>query len=64
LIAFLVGVVLGLADLIGPVAGGLVVLAVTGIVAFLLFRYGAGKMSALSGDPAERAALQAGEALL
>ena len=64
LIAFLVGVVLGLADLIGPVAGGLVVLAVTGIIAFLLFRYGAGKMSALSGDPAERAALQAGEALL
>ncbi len=64
LIAFLVGLVLGLADLIGPVAGGLVVLAVTGIIAFLLFRYGAGKMSALSGDPAERAALQSGEALL
>ena len=61
LIAFMVGLVMGLADLIGPVAGGFVVLAVTGIVAFLLFRYGAGKMSALSGDPEEKAALAAGE---
>ena len=61
LIAFLVGIVLGLAALIGPVAGGLVVLAASGIVAFLLFRYGASKMSALSGDPEEKAALAAGE---
>lgn len=60
-VAFLVGLVMGLADLIGPVAAGLVVLAVTGIVAFLLFRYGAGKMAALSGDPEEKAALAAGE---
>lgn len=61
LIAALVGLVLGLADLIGPVAAGLVVLAVSGLVAFLLLRWGAGKMSALSGDPEERAALAAGE---
>lgn len=61
LIAFMVGLVMGLADLIGPVAGGLVVLAVTGIIAFLLVRYGAGKMQALSGDPEEKAALRAGE---
>ena len=61
LIAALVGFVIGLADLIGPVAGGLVVFAVSGIVAFLLLRWGAGKMSALSGDPEERAALAAGE---
>lgn len=61
LIAALVGLVLGLANLIGPVAGGLVVLAVAGIVAFLLVRWGAGKMSALSGDSEEKAALSAGE---
>ena len=61
LIAFLVGLVFGLADLIGPVAAGFVVLAATGIIAFLLARYGAAKMSALSGDPEEKAALAAGE---
>ncbi len=61
LIALLVGFVMGLADLIGPVGGGLVVFAVTGIIAFLLFRYGAGKMSALSGDAEEKAARRAGE---
>jgi predicted PurR-regulated permease PerM len=61
LIAFLVGVVMGLADLVGPVLGGLIVLAVTGIVAFLLIRYGASKMAALSGDADEKAALRTGE---
>jgi hypothetical protein len=57
LIAFLVGIVMGLADLIGPVLGGLVVLAVFGGISFLLIRYGAGKMSALGGDAEEKAAL-------
>lgn len=61
LIAFLVGLVIGLADLIGPVLGGLVVLAVSGGVAFLLIRYGVDKMSALGGDADERAALKRGE---
>lgn len=61
LIAFMVGLVMGLANLIGPVAGGLVVLAVTGIIGFILFRFGAGKMSALSGDPDEKQALLNGE---
>ena len=61
LIALLVGFVMGLADLIGPVAGGLVVFAVTGIIAFVLVRFGAGKMGALSGEPDEKAALLAGE---
>jgi predicted PurR-regulated permease PerM len=61
LIAFLVGLVMGLADLVGPVLGGVIVLAVSGIVAFFLFRYGISKMSALSGDPEEKAALRAGE---
>lgn len=61
LIAALVGLVMGLADLIGPVAAGLVVLAATGAIAFLLVRFGLGKMAALSGDAEEKAALSAGE---
>jgi len=63
LIAALVGLVMGLADIVGPVLGGLIVLVVCGIIAFLLFRYGAGKMAALSGDEGEKAALAAGERL-
>jgi len=61
LIAFMVSLVMGLDPLIGPVGGGLVVLAASGGIAFLLFRYGAGKMGALSGDAEEKAALAAGE---
>ncbi|HWH16917.1 MAG TPA: phage holin family protein [Allosphingosinicella sp.] len=61
LIAALVGLVIGLTDLVGGVAAGLIVLAVTGLIAFLLVRYGAGKMAALSGDEEEKAALAAGE---
>ena len=61
LIAFLVGLVMGLADVMGPVLGGLVVLAVSGGVAFLLIRYGVGKMSALGGDDEEKAALKRAE---
>jgi hypothetical protein len=61
LIALLVGLVIGLADLIGPVAAGLVVFAVTAIIGFILVRFGLGKMAALSGDPDEKAALAAGE---
>ena len=60
LIAFLVGVVMGLAPIMGPVLAGLVVLVVMGGVSFLLFRYGAGKVSALGGDPEEQAALRRG----
>jgi hypothetical protein len=61
LIAALVGMVMGLAVLIGPVAAGLVVLAVTGLIGFVLVRFGIGKMAALSGDAEEKAALTAGE---
>lgn len=61
LIAALVGLVMGLAVLIGPVAAGLVVLAATGAIAFLLVRFGLGKMAALSGDAEEKAAISAGE---
>ncbi len=61
LVAFFVGLVMGLADLIGPVAAGLVVLAVTGGISFLIVRSAAGKLAALSGDKEEKAALKAGE---
>lgn len=61
LVAFFVGLVMGLADLIGPVGGGAVVLVVTGIIGFLLVRYGAEKVAVLGGDREERAALAAGE---
>jgi hypothetical protein len=61
LIAALIGLVMGLAPLIGPVGGGLVVLAVTGAIGFLLVRFGIAKMAALSGDAEEKAALVAGE---
>lgn len=61
LVAALVGVVMGLAVLVGPVLAGIVVLAVTGLIGFLLIRFGAGKMGALSGDDEEKAALLEGE---
>ena len=61
LIAFLVGIVMGLADFLGPVLGGLIVFAVAGIIAFVLVRYGISKMSALGGDAEEKEALRAGE---
>lgn len=61
LVAAFVGLVMGLADLIGPVAGGLVVFAVAGIAGFILVRFGASKLGALSGDPDEKQALLAGE---
>jgi hypothetical protein len=61
LIAFLVSLVMGLDPIVGPVLGGLIVLAVSGAAAFFMFRYGAAKMKALSGDQEEKAALAAGE---
>lgn len=61
LIAFLVGLVMGLADFLGPVLGGLAVLAVSGIIAYVLIQYGLSKMAALSGDSEEKAAIKAGE---
>jgi hypothetical protein len=61
LIAFMVGVVIDLGELVDSAAlGGLIVLLVVGVIAFLLFRFGAGKMTALSGDADEKAALRAG----
>jgi len=61
LLALTMGLVLGLATLAGPLGAGLIVAGVAGLVAFLLVRYGAGKMKALAGDPEEKAAIAAGE---
>ena len=61
LIAFFVGLVLGLGELIGPVGAGIAILAATGLLGFFLVRYGLGKLSALGGDADEKAALKAGE---
>jgi uncharacterized membrane protein len=63
LVVLLMGFALGLAELVGPIFGALIVVAVVMVLAFLLVRYGAGKMTALSGDEEERAALAAGERL-
>lgn len=63
LVALTMGLVLGLATLVGPLAAGLIVASAAGLVAFLLIRYGAGKMKALGGDEEEKAAIAAGERL-
>lgn len=64
LVAFLVGLVLGLAPLVGPVAGGLIVLLASAAAGYFLIRYGAARLTALSGDADEKAALAAGERLV
>jgi hypothetical protein len=63
LIVLLVGLALQLAELVGPALGGLIVTALVLGIAFLLVRYGAAKLGALSGDAEERAAMAAGERL-
>ena len=63
LITLFVCIALALALLIGPLLAGLAVFLAVGVLAFFLVRYGAGKMSALAGDPEEKAALAAGERL-
>lgn len=61
LITLFVCIALALALHIGPLLAGIAVFLAVGILAFFLVRYGAAKMSALSGDPEEKAALAAGE---
>jgi hypothetical protein len=63
LITLVVCIALALATLIGPLLAGIGTFVGVGMIAFLLVRYGAGKLSALGGDEEERAALAAGEKL-
>jgi hypothetical protein len=60
LITLIVCIALALATLIGPLLAGIATFVGVGIIAFLLVRWGAGKLAALSGDEEERAALAAG----
>jgi hypothetical protein len=60
-IALTIGLVLAVATLIGPLGAGLAVAAALGLVGFLLVRYGAARLTVLSGDAEERAAISAGE---
>ena len=62
-IAFLVGCVMALATLVGPLLAAVIVLAITGGIGFFLIKKGANGLSALSGDPEEKAALVEGERL-
>ena len=61
LIVLLVGLSLELALHVGPALAGLIVTVLVLGGAYLLVRYGTGKLGALSGDPEEQAALRAGE---
>ena len=63
LIVLLIGLSAELARYLGPAIGALIVTAIVLVIAFLLVRYGAAKLGALSGDPEEKAALAAGERL-
>lgn len=63
LIVAMVGLALGLANYVGPVAGGLIVAAAAGLIGFVLIRMGLGKMKALGGDSEEKEAIATGERL-
>ena len=63
LTALILGFVLGLANLIGPVLAGLAVALVLAGAGFVLVRIGAAGLGALSGDEEERQALSRGETL-
>lgn len=59
--ALLLGLVLWLATLIGPLLAGLAVAAVLILAGYLLVRIGVAGLSALGGDEAEREALSRGD---
>jgi uncharacterized protein (DUF2062 family) len=61
LIALMLGLVLGLAALIGPVLAGLAIAAVLAGIGYGLIRYGTTGLRALGGDEEERQALARGE---
>lgn len=61
LTALVLGLVLGLATLIGPLAAGLAVTALLAGIGFVLLRFGLAGLRALSGDEEERQAVARGE---
>lgn len=61
--ALVLGLVFGLATLIGPLAAGLAIAALLGVGAFVLLRFGLARMAALSGDEEERQALARGDTI-
>ncbi|WP_129792457.1 phage holin family protein [Sphingosinicella sp. CPCC 101087] len=63
LTALLLGLVLGLAALIGPVLAGLAIAALLAGIGYLLIRSGAAGLRALGGDEEERQALLRGETM-
>ena len=63
LTALILGLVLGLATLIGPLGAGLVMAALLAAIGYLLVRFGLSGLKALSGDEEERQALARGEAV-
>jgi hypothetical protein len=58
--ALVVGCVLALATLIGPLLAGIAVAAILGGLGYVGIRYGISRLSALSGDEEEKAALERG----
>jgi hypothetical protein len=61
LIALVVSIALALAPLVGPLLGGIITFVGVAVIAALVARWGAGRMSALGGDAEERAALAGAE---
>lgn len=59
--ALVLGIVLALATLIGPLLAGVAVAAALGVGAFILVNKGIKGLGALSGDEEEQAALERGE---
>ena len=61
LTALVLGLVLGLATLVGPLLAGLIVAAALAGTGFLLVRFGVAGLRALGGDEEERSAIARGE---
>lgn len=61
LTALILGLVLGLAALIGPLLAGFAIAAALALAGYVLVRFGVSGLRALAGEEGERQALQRGE---
>ena len=61
LTALILGLVLGLAALTGPLLAGIIIAALLAGTGYLLIRFGLGGLRALGGDEEEKAAIGRGE---